>query len=328
MKNESVESLIVDSKITETKNLNLTAAGASVAKMIWTETFASGMEPNSAFKGFIAIGMASSDDAEYLKGAFEWSERHMPRWARERLSFSIDMDTDLTKVLSAFESIGIEGHRRLFGGGITACVPSPVRCTAFVGDPMLARTLGLVGGVYAWTEDVKSFQQTCHSFIGVDGVITNGEALMASDVEKTRPIAQSKNAYFTTPTLRAGEDYIVRAKGESRSAYGEIYFSDVLPEGVRMFNPSSRMMDWTFSIRNPEWVHEWERCSKIGSIKMIARWFETDIPDKEKKYAVHNNVDAKIENGALTFSLTGTIPNIRVRYARMLYKVRMQQRNL
>ena len=207
VKNHDIALFIVDSKITETPSLDLSAAGASVAEMLWNNTFAQGKA--TKFKGFVAIGMASASDEEYLKGAFEWSEMFMPPRARARLLFAIDMDSDTELVLSVFENIGVEGHRRLFGGGITSCVPTPTRCTRMVGQAFIARQLGLFGGIYAWTEDHKRPQHSCHSFIGVDGVITNDEEKVASKVPHTRNVATFQNPFFSTPTLQAVHDYVI-----------------------------------------------------------------------------------------------------------------------
>ena len=318
VKNHDLALFIIDSKIKETPLLDLSAAGASVAEMIWNNTF-SPQGKATKFKGFVAIGMASASDEEYLKGAFEWSEMFIPPQARARLLFAIDMDTDTERVLSGFESIGVEGHRRLFGGGITSCVPTPTRCTRLVGEAFMARQLGLFGGIYAWTEDRDGPQRSCHSFIGVDGVITNDEANVASNVEETRTVAKSTNTYFSTPTLQAEHDYVIDGIKPVLDPFGDVHFASTIPDGVKMYRIKQQMMNWRLSITNEEWVDEWQKCK--AAINARITWFEK-LADEEE--SVPTEVEAKLQDGTITFKLEGLIPKIDVRYASHAHSAYMQ----
>lgn len=204
--------VVIDSKIDNHPDLDLSKAGEKIAEDVWKYTFGGsdeeGGSEDSTFQGFVVIGMAYVDTRDYLAAAYGWVEEHYPPWARKRTLFSIDGESDSYAVEATFNEIGVETHRRLYGSGISSCAPNPfTRCLEHVGDSTDIRQKGGFAGVYSWTVDISGDQLDCVTYGGVDGVITNLPKRLRKHAVKYRKLAEkSYNEYFTGDRVSNDDD--------------------------------------------------------------------------------------------------------------------------
>ena len=191
--------VIVDSKVTgdAMASLDLAVAGASAVDLLLANLLSGGRAGNATgagganpgFRGHIVLGIASLASKAYLVSAVARARATWPASARARLFFSVDQEKDADAVVAFFDAHDIV--RRIYGNGIAACVPNPVREYNYrLGASSTLRLRGGFAATYFWTIDLAGQLDDHASYGGVDGIITNLPGRLHGEAGDYRNFAQ------------------------------------------------------------------------------------------------------------------------------------------
>ena len=148
---------IVDTKMTD--DVDQEAAGVAVIKLLDVELFGAG------YNGDVIVGVGETKYLRYIKAAA--GQAALSKYS-DRISFTFDGEgNSYQKVFAALNQVG---NRRVYGTGITVCLPTTYYdaiSAACVQEHRVAQGL-----TYIWTLDSESSMET-YLHLGARGILTN-----------------------------------------------------------------------------------------------------------------------------------------------------------
>lgn len=159
---------IVDTKMTD--EVDQAAAGKAVIDLLNSELFEGG------YSGNVIVGVGETKYIQYIKAA---AEQAATSKYVDRISFTFDGEqNDYQNVFAGLNQVG---NRRVYGTGITVCLPATYYDAIQAGCVQEHRVAQ--GLTYIWTLDSESSMET-YLHLGARGIMTNTPSVLGDLLNK------------------------------------------------------------------------------------------------------------------------------------------------